>query len=385
MVKRKPSRSIAAFTHDEASRKNIPTAEYQAVMEKADQSPVQVAYQRRNRDLDPQLVWRGKDAQDWSDLVVQAPPLFIQEKVHPKVLIDDLRRQTKDGRRGSARPSPTSCLRTTRSSRRTHGERDGPKKSALARLTGEEQKAVKTTAFDLQMNPAHPGLKLHQIDGAKDKDFWSVRVSRDIRLIVHRTASSFLLCYVDHHDAAYQWAERRRMERHPTTGAAQLVEIRETVREIQVPRYVEVDVPATGQRAVAGGPRAPGVAIFGDASDDFSRVRSALAEQRKLTEPGMFARLAAKTAEAAHPAFDFCVVDEAQDVGVAELRFLAALGGAGRTACSLQGIWDNESSRRRSHGGPSASTYGGDPIRCGSTIERRIRCSEFLDDLRAGE
>ena len=61
---------------------------------------------------------------------------------------------------------------------------------SLAKLTGDEQKAVKTGAFDLQMNPAHPGLKLHQVDRAKDKDFWSVRVSRDIRLIVHRTASS---------------------------------------------------------------------------------------------------------------------------------------------------------------------------------------------------
>jgi len=95
---------------------------------------------------------------------------------------------------------------------------------SLAKLTGDEQKVVKTAAFDLQMNPAHPSLKLHQVDRAKDKDFWSVRVSRDIRLIVHRTASSFLLCYVDHHDAAYQWAERRRLERHPRTGAAQLVE-----------------------------------------------------------------------------------------------------------------------------------------------------------------
>ena len=77
----------------------------------------------------------------------------------------------------------------------------------LARLTGDEQKAVKTASFDLQMNPAHPGLKLHQVDRAKDRAFWSVRVTRDIRLIVHRThrtASSFLLCYVDHHDAAYQ-------------------------------------------------------------------------------------------------------------------------------------------------------------------------------------
>ena len=139
---------------------------------------------------------------------------------------------------------------------------------SLAKLTGDEQKAVKTAAFDLQMNPAHPGLKLHQVDRAKDKDFWSVRVSRDIRLIVHRTASSFLLCYVDHHDAAYQWAERRRLERHPRTGAAQLVEIRETVREIQVPRYVEVDVPTFTQGVAAGRPAASRMAFFADASDD---------------------------------------------------------------------------------------------------------------------
>ena len=97
MAKRKKPKSIETITHDEASRRNIPTAEHQSVMEKADQSPIQVAYQRRNRDLDPQLVWRGKDEQDWSDLVVQAPPLFIQEKVHPKVLVDDLLRCSKEG------------------------------------------------------------------------------------------------------------------------------------------------------------------------------------------------------------------------------------------------------------------------------------------------
>ena len=97
MAKTKNPKSIETITHDDASRKNIPTAEYQSVMEKSVQSPVQVAYERRNRDLDPQLVWRGKDEQDWSDLVVQAPPLFIQEKVHPKVLIDDLLRRSKAG------------------------------------------------------------------------------------------------------------------------------------------------------------------------------------------------------------------------------------------------------------------------------------------------
>lgn len=87
--------SVEALKHDEAKRKNIPTAEYQSVMAKNEQSPVRVAYERRNRDLDPQLVWRGKDEQDWSDLVVHAPPLYIQEKVQPKALIDDLRKQSE--------------------------------------------------------------------------------------------------------------------------------------------------------------------------------------------------------------------------------------------------------------------------------------------------
>jgi len=115
---------------------------------------------------------------------------------------------------------------------------------SLARLESDEQKAVKTTAFDLQMNPAHPGMQFHKLDRARDPNFWSIRVSSDIRLIVHMTSASLLLCYVDHHDAAYQWAERRKLETHPTTGAAQLVEVRETVRKIVVPTYVEVEQPA---------------------------------------------------------------------------------------------------------------------------------------------
>ena len=114
---------------------------------------------------------------------------------------------------------------------------------SLTRLTREEQKAVKTAAFDLQLNPASPGLNFHRIDKSKDKNFWSVRVGSDVRLIIHKTASSFLLCYVDHHDKAYAWAERRKLETHPTTGAAQLVEIRERIEEISVPVYVEVAQP----------------------------------------------------------------------------------------------------------------------------------------------
>ena len=114
---------------------------------------------------------------------------------------------------------------------------------SLVRLSGDEQKAVKTTAFDLQINPATPGMKFHKLNKARDKSFWSVRVSGDLRLIVHKTNTSLLLCYVDHHDRAYDWAERRKLETHPKTGAAQLVEIRERVQEIPVPKYVEVEQP----------------------------------------------------------------------------------------------------------------------------------------------
>lgn len=93
--KTKVKKKVEMLTHEDASRKNIPTAEYEAVLHEKDKSSIRVAYDRRNRDLDPQLIWRGKDEQDWSDLVIHAPPLYIQEKVHPKALIDDLRRQTE--------------------------------------------------------------------------------------------------------------------------------------------------------------------------------------------------------------------------------------------------------------------------------------------------
>ena len=112
---------------------------------------------------------------------------------------------------------------------------------SLAKLAGDEQKAVKTTAFDLQMNPSGHGLSLHKLDGAKDRNFWSVRVNRDIRLIIHKSESNLLLCYVNHHDDAYRWAQHRKIERHPTTGAAQIVEIRETVRQIEVVRVATAE------------------------------------------------------------------------------------------------------------------------------------------------
>src|SRR3954452_15928978 len=98
--RRSAPKTVETLTHLEDTRSNIPTAEYESLVEQEDRAPVRVAYERRNKDLDPQLVWRGKDAQDWSDLVVNAPPIYIQEKVHPKALIDDLIR------RGKSEPTP---------------------------------------------------------------------------------------------------------------------------------------------------------------------------------------------------------------------------------------------------------------------------------------
>ena len=91
-------KEVIAIAHKDDSRRNNPTAEMEAVMDDAQRQPIQIAYERRNRNLDPQLVWRGKDEQDLSDLVVAAPPLFTQEKVHPKALVDDLMRISKQSK-----------------------------------------------------------------------------------------------------------------------------------------------------------------------------------------------------------------------------------------------------------------------------------------------
>jgi len=111
---------------------------------------------------------------------------------------------------------------------------------SLGKLTGQEQSAVKVTAFDIQQNPDSPGLSLHRIDKCRDPDFWSARVNVDIRIVLHKRGGDTLLAYVGHHDNAYDWAQRRRLDgKHPRTGAAQLVEIRETIEEVVTRRYVE--------------------------------------------------------------------------------------------------------------------------------------------------
>jgi superfamily I DNA/RNA helicase len=116
---------------------------------------------------------------------------------------------------------------------------------SLARLAHTAQALVKQAAFDFQLHPAHPGFHFHRLERARDKQLWSFRVTDDLRIIVHRTPETFTLCYTDHHDAAYAWAERRRLEIHPITGAAQLVDIQEVVRYVVTPVAGEPSLFAT--------------------------------------------------------------------------------------------------------------------------------------------
>ncbi|MBX3472862.1 MAG: UvrD-helicase domain-containing protein [Planctomycetes bacterium] len=184
---------------------------------------------------------------------------------------------------------------------------------SLARLTGDEQKAVKTTAFDLQMNPASPGLSFHKLDKAKDKNFWSVRVNADIRLIVHKTGGSMLLCYVDHHDKAYGWAERRKLETHPATGAAQLVEIRETFKEIVVPVYVSAPEPANPAKAESR--------LFEDMDDaallGYGVPSEWLPDVKKATETSLLVLAEHLPAEAAEALLELATGGKPQPVPVA--------------------------------------------------------------------
>ncbi len=152
---------------------------------------------------------------------------------------------------------------------------------SLTKLTAQEQKAAKTTVFDLQVNPANPGLSLHRIEKVKDPNFWSIRVSRDLRIIVHKTEADLLVCYVDHHDKAYAWAERRKIQQHPKTGAIQLIEIRERIEEIPV--YVQTTKEPE---------EAPAQLLFDEITDevllDYGIPEEWIGDVQKATEDTLF-------------------------------------------------------------------------------------------------
>jgi Superfamily I DNA and RNA helicases len=153
-------------------------------------------------------------------------------------------------------------------------------RAALTRLTNDEQKLVKQTVYDLQDDPTQPGLSMHRVDKTRSANIWSVRVGRDIRIILQKSGGDLILAYVDHHDDAYAWAERRRIEAHPTTGALQIVEVRELVEEIRAPMAV----------AQAGALQEP--ALFADLSrDDLLSVGVPIdwiADVQAVTEDGFF-------------------------------------------------------------------------------------------------
>lgn len=172
--------------------------------------------------------------------------------------------------------------------------------ASFGRLSGLDQKAVKASVFDLQMDPSGGGLQLHRIDRSKDGNFWSARVNRDIRLIVHRTGDSLLVTYVGHHDEAYAWAERRRIEAHPKTGAIQIVEVRELVEDISPPPQLDLILPA---------PSMPVAALFGALDDDallsVGVPADWLADVRAADEDGFFALADHLPAEASEALLEY--------------------------------------------------------------------------------
>ncbi|MCX5513002.1 DNA helicase [Kaistia algarum] len=178
--------------------------------------------------------------------------------------------------------------------------------ASFSRLSGLDQKAVKASVFDLQMDTSGNGLQLHRIDRSRDPHFWSARVNRDIRLIVHKTAEGLLVAYVGHHDEAYAWAERRRIEAHPRTGAIQIVEVRERVEDVAPPATFDFVFPeaAKGERSA---PAAP--ALFGSLDDDallsIGVPADWLADVRAASEDGFFALAAHLPTEASEALLDY--------------------------------------------------------------------------------
>lgn len=178
--------------------------------------------------------------------------------------------------------------------------------ASFNRLSGLDQKAVKTSVFDLQMDPTGNGLQLHRIDNSKDPNFWSARVNRDVRLIVHKSGDSILVAYVGHHDDAYSWAERRRIEAHPRTGAIQIVEVRARVEDVAPPATFDFVFP---EPAKGKGTSAPAPYLFSALDDDallsVGVPTDWLSDVRAANEDGFFALAAHLPAEASEALLEY--------------------------------------------------------------------------------
>lgn len=178
--------------------------------------------------------------------------------------------------------------------------------ASFDRLSGLDQKAVKASVFDLQMDPSGNGLRFHRIDRSKDPNLWSARVNRDVRLIVHKTGDSLLVAYVGHHDDAYAWAERRRIEAHPRTGAVQIVEVRERVEEMAPPATFGF-IFSEAAKDDKSGAAAP--ALFASLDDDallsIGVPADWLADVRAASEDGFFALTAHLPGEASEALLEY--------------------------------------------------------------------------------
>jgi hypothetical protein len=177
--------------------------------------------------------------------------------------------------------------------------------ASFNRLSGIDQKAVKASVFDLQMDRTGSGLQLHRIDKSKDPNFWSARVNRDVRLIVHKTDESLLVAYVDHHDAAYAWAERRRIEAHPRTGAIQIVEVRERVDDVAAPAFDFVSPESAKHVETDASPACLFSSLDDDALLSVGVPADWLADVRAANEDGFFALAGHLPAEASEALLEF--------------------------------------------------------------------------------
>jgi hypothetical protein len=240
--------------------------------------------------------------------------------------------------------------------------------ASFKRLDGIDQKAVKASVFDLQMDPSGSGLQLHRIDRSKDANFWSARVNRDIRLIFHRTGDSLLVAYVGHHDDAYAWAERRRIEAHPKTGAIQIVEVRERVEEVAPPATFDFVFSETAPMQRLAQP-----ALFANLNNE--RLLSIgvpadwLADVRSATEDGFFALAGHLPAEAAEALLEYAATGKLPAV---------ISTAAGEAYEDLRPIYDQVSSNSE----PATSSFGTavDPYSHPDTL-RRIRPISDQEEL----
>lgn len=230
----------------------------------------------------------------------------------------------------------------------------------LARLSANEQKQVKVATVDLMLDPKGRGLSLHRVDSSPG--FWTARVSQDIRIVLHKDGENTLLAWVGHHDAAYRWAERRRLVPHERTGAMQFVHV--------------IDGPLEISRAMQSGPRNPATMseVAEQVGAEPGRTVSAIAVQRDISCP--FADLSDDALlDVGVPRDWLPIVRRTEETGAGELFDLLPAEAAEALLDFLTG------GRLEDHVAPLAEP-GTDPF-AHPDAQRRFRVFDNIEELRA--